>query len=308
MIDWFATLIAAALGWSLARGALCAVAATQQAVVEQKAAGLYLQLTATAVTGVTLLGLSLWIGDIGRLPGDAGTRLTIIVGAVVLALGALLNGGCYLGSIMYLGRGKTNFLFTLAGIAVAARCNLAAVLGLSAHPSLRPQPNNPTLWAAIGVFAVLVGLAVFGIRREAGRSLDSRTGYTVLAGVLAAALMIHMPGWNYATLLNGIAALPAKPLDLTQVVPAIALFVGAVASCIAAGTWQPSAPTGIGMLRCLAGGFVMESAARCIPGGNDVLLFWAMPGLGAYGLLAYSLILSTMLLLFTGAARWRPQH
>ena len=84
---------------------------------------------------------------------------------------------------------------------------------------------------------------------------------------------------------------------------ACALFAGAVASCIAAGQWRPDLPDVRGAARCLGGGFLLESAAHAIPGGNDGLLFWAMPGLAAYGFLAYAVILSVLLLVWSAATR-----
>lgn len=306
MIDVLAIVIAGALGWCLARAALCGVAAAQQAVLEQRAAALYLQVIALATAGVTLLGLSLWIGDVGRLPGEGGTRLGIVVAATLLAVGMLVNGGCYLGSIMYLGRGKANYLFTLVGITAAAWVDLPGRAGWTVHPSLRPPPSNGILWIAVAGFVALTALAVVGTRREQGRHLDSRLGYTALAGVLAGALMIHLPGWNYGALLNGIAHLQTTPLTVSEVGPPLALFAGAVASCIAAGTWQPAAPTALGAARCLLGGFIMDTAARAIPGGNDALLLWTMPGLGGYALLAYSVLVSVLLLAFAAQRRFLP--
>lgn len=296
MIDLWTVGLAAGLGWYLARAALCAVAASQEAVQSQRATGLMMQVIMLGTVGVVLLGLTLWTGDVGRLPGDGGTRLTVVVAAVAMAIGAMVNGGCYLGSIMYLGRGKANFLFSLAGIALAVRAELPQTWGIATHPSLRPQPGNSVLAVAILFFAVIVILAVRAVRRLNSPSVDARTGSTLLAGVLCGALMLHAPGWGYATLINAVGHWGRAPFDLGLVAPAVALFAGAVASCIAAGTWAPAAPTWTGALRCLTGGFVMESAAQCVPGGNDVLLLWTMPGLGGYGLLAYSVLLSTMLL------------
>ena len=298
MTDLWTIGLAAGLGWYLARAALCAVAATQEAIQAQRSTGLTLQVIALGTTAVVLLGLSLWIGDVGRLPGDGGTRLTVALAACVMALGAMLNGGCYLGSIMYLGRGKANFLFSLLGIALAVRVDLPGAWGIASHPSLRPQPGNTLLGVATLGFAVLVLLAVRALRRTHGVSLDARMGATLFAGVLAGTLMLHAPGWGYAAVLNAVGRWGIAPFDVTLVAPAAALFLGAVASCIAAGTWAPAAPTWLGAVRCLTGGFVMESAAHCIPGGNDVLLLWVLPGLGGYGLLAYSLLLSTMLLIW----------
>ena len=303
MIDLLVLVIAGGLGWSLARAALCAVAATQEAVQSQRAVGLGMQLVAMSTTATVLLGLSWWLADIGRLPADGGGRLAVGLAAVTMALGAMLNGGCYLGSVMYLGRGKANFVFSLVGIAVAARVGLAERFGFAATPSLRPQPGNAALATAVLFGCVVLLLTVRALRRAHGTTLNPRLGQTLLAGVCAGALMIHAPGWGYGSLLNAVGHLGQVPFDLAQVAPAAALFAGAVASCIAAGTWSPARPTLTGASRCLAGGFVMESAAHCIPGGNDVLLLWVMPGLGGYGLYAYSLLLATMLLVwrFVGA-------
>jgi hypothetical protein len=222
----------------------------------------------------------------------------VALAAVTMALGAMLNGGCYLGSVMYLGRGKANFLFSLLGIAIAARVGLAERWGVAAMPVLRPQPGNAVLASAVLLGLVLLWLTVRALRRAHGSALNARLGQSMLAGVFAGALMIHAPGWGYGIFLNAVGHLGQLPFDLALVAPAAALFLGAVASCIAAGTWAPARPTLIGALRCLAGGFVMESAAHCIPGGNDVLLLWVMPGLGGYGLYAYSLLLGTMLLVW----------
>ena len=42
----------------------------------------------------------------------------------------------------------------------------------------------------------------------------------------------------------------------------------------------------------------MESAAHMIPGGNDVLLLWAMPALGIYAFLAYAVLLFVLWFVF----------
>ena len=298
MTDFFTLGIAVGLGWCLARAALCAVAATQEAVQSQQPTGLYMQIVAVTTTAVVLLSLSIWMADVGRLPGDGGTRLTVALAAIVMAIGALVNGGCYFGSIMYLGRGKANFLFSLLGIALAARVSLPEQWGIATPASLRPQPGNTVLCAAILGFALVALCTIRALRRDQGNAINSRLGQTLLAGVFAGTLMIHAPGWGYGILLNAIGHLGRVPFDIALVAPAVALFIGAVISCIAAGTWAPAAPTLIGALRCLCGGFVMESAAHCLPGGNDVLLMWVMPGLSGYGLLAYSMLLSTMLLIW----------
>ena len=51
----------------------------------------------------------------------------------------------------------------------------------------------------------------------------------------------------------------------------------------------------------------MGCGAALIPGGNDNLLLWAIPGLTLYGVVAFGLMLAVIALAFALAARWpRP--
>ena len=52
-----------------------------------------------------------------QMPGEGATPAGAITGGLLLGFGALINGGCYLGSVLYLGSGNLNFLLTLVGIA-----------------------------------------------------------------------------------------------------------------------------------------------------------------------------------------------
>ncbi len=298
MTDVFTLGITAGLGWSLSRANLCSVAATQEAITAERATGLYLQTIALTTAAIVLLGLSWWVGDFGRLTGEGGTRVTVAAAAIVMALGAWLNGSCFLGNLVHLGRGNANYLFTLAGIALAAHAHLAERWGLASTLALQPPPNHRVLGTAILTAALIALAAVRAIGRDEGPGDATRCGETLKVGLFAGALMLQAPGWSYVTVFNAAGHSSTVPFDALLIAPAAALFAGAVASALMAGTWAPCAPTVLGALRCLAGGFVMQSAAHCIPGSSDVLLLWVIPGLGGYGLLAYSLFLSTLLLVW----------
>lgn len=296
--------LVAGLGWCLARASLCAVAATQEAVLFRRATSLYMQILVVAAAGVVLLALFLWQAAGTRLPASDATLLQVALAAALMAGGALLNGGCYLGSVLYLGRGKGSFLFSLLGIALAARVDLPGYAGVAAHAGQALAPDTGVLRSAIPVFLVCVAVAVRAARAGCPVGVDARIVHTLLAGILAGALMHQMPGWGYNSALSALGRLGLVPVDTTSVLLACALFAGAVASCIAAGQWQPEAPTLAGALRCLAGGFVLETAARGIPSGNDGLLLWVMPGLGLYGFLAYGVILLVLVAAWAFSA-WR---
>ncbi len=295
--------VVAGLGWCLARASMCAVAATQEAVSTGRAIGLRMQCIVAGTTGLVLLALCLRQGAGALLPGSDAALAQVALAAAVMAGGALLNGGCYLGSILYLGRGKTNFLFTLLGIALAARIDLVTHAGIAAHARLVQAPGAGVLWIVVCAWLACVVVTVRSARATRDAELDSRIFHTVIAGILAGILMHRMPGWGYNAALASLACAGRTPVDTSSVLLACALLVGAVVSCLAAGQWTPEAPTLRGAARCLAGGFVLESAAHAIPAGNDGLLLWVMPGLGIYGFVAYGVIIAILLLAWTVAAR-----
>ena len=297
-VDISLVLLAATLGWAAARAGLCAVAATQAAVIQARPTALLVKVLVVVTITAAYGTLTLASHSLGRYPGADGLLGAVIAGAAIMALGTIINGGCYFGSLVYIGRGNSDYLFTLVGITLATRIGLAERFGLDSHAELRPSPT-PTVLVAVVIIAVVIGLLVlFTLRREASAAVDTRLRNALLAGLAATALFVHLPGWNYAGVLASLGHADQLGFDVRQNALGLALFVGAITSARTAGLWQPTWPTLSGALRCLAGGFVMESAARMIPGGNDALLLWAVPGLGTYGLIAYAVMLVVLSLVW----------
>ena len=86
---------------------------------------------------------------------------------------------------------------------------------------------------------------------------------------------------------------------------ALLLFAGAVIGALLAGHLRWQRPTVRRSLRCAAGGFIMGCGAALVPGGNDTLLLWAIPGLTVNGALAFAVMLAVIAAGFALAAR-RP--
>jgi len=183
---------------------------------------------------------------------------------------------------------------TLLGIMFASRLSIAMKAGVSAHIALKPAPG-PTALAVVTGLALLIAIAAaFAARRSGGNLIRSRLNNILLAGVAAAVIYLNKPGWSYGGVLTSLSTLDRNGFDWYQQAMGVALFAGAIASSVRAGLWKAERPTLLGSTRCLAGGFVMESAAHMIPGGNDVLLLWAMPALGIYAFLAYAALLAVL--------------
>ena len=297
-IDALLLVLTFALGLALARVSLCAVAALQQLIHARRADGLLHLLLAMSGAGVTLLLLAGLAPGRVLLPADMLALGGAIAGGLLLGLGALINGGCYLGSVLYLGSGNLNFLLTLVGIAGGEF--LSAALGGTALPASAPlRMSMGPLWIAGAAGFMLIILYVMWRGRGPERWL------ALGAGLLAGLVYARHPGWSYGTVLDSIAQGNFAWMSWTMNLSALLLFAGAVSGAWLAGRFQLQWPSPARALRCLAGGAIMGFGAAQVPGGNDLLLLWAIPGLTIYGVLAYG---SMLLLIAAGlllGKRWQ---
>lgn len=297
-IDLHLFIVAATLGWALARGGLCAVAAMQDCVLHGRFAALWLKLTALMIVTCALGGLNLLTGSIGSYAGGGGAWHISALAAAFMAIGAMINGGCYFGSFLYICRGRSDYMMTLLGVMLASRFSIAMKAGVVAHTALKPAPGSQLL-AVVTVLALLIStVAAFAALRSGGDLIRTRLNYILLAGVAAALIYLKKPGWSYGGVFASLGTLDRTGFDWSQQAMGVALFGGAIASFVRAGLWKAERLTLVGSTRCLAGGFVMESAAHMIPGGNDALLLWAMPALGLYAVLAYAVLLVVLWVAF----------
>jgi hypothetical protein len=111
------------------------------------------------------------------------------------------------------------------------------------------------------------------------------------------------PGWSYGTVLDTLAHGRYSRMDWSANLSALLLFVGALTGAWLAGRFQVQRPAWKRAARCAAGGLVMGLGAALVPGGNDSLLLWAIPGLTLYGALAYLVMLGTIAAGFALKAR-----
>jgi hypothetical protein len=246
------------------------------------------------------------------LPTDMPVSGRIVAGGILLGLGALINGGCYLGSISYLGTGNVNFLFTLLGIGLSTRWT-----GLTMRSTMNGMTGTPDKWvAATGLIGFLVVLLLaWRSRRPATRGFRFPLRgvwpwqyAAACCGVIAALLFACSPYWTYGHAIEALAHVDSQSLDWGQQVPAVAMFLGVGGGALLAGRFVLVRPTMARALRCLAGGAVMAYGASCIPGGNDALLLWSIPGLTLYGFVAYAVMLLTLIGAFWAGRVVRRGH
>lgn len=290
-------LLTFALGALLSRVSLCAVAGMQQAVCHGNFTGLERLILAACGAGLSLLLLAGLLPGQVRLPNDMHLHMRLLAGAVLLGVGAMLNGGCYLGSVLYLGTGNLNFLFTLLGLGLGLRgAAVWSPLPFAATPVLRMAMGY--LWVAgLAAFVILI-LVLIWRRRGKGQWL------ALCAGLLAGLVYARHPDWSYGSALEALARGHTALTHWRAHISAFTLFAGAIGAAIVGGRFCLRWPTPLRAVRCLGGGAIMGCGAALVPGGNDSLLLWAIPGLTAYGAVAFGLMLGVMAVGFGISARW----
>mgnify|MGYP002652107090 CR=1 FL=1 len=167
-----------------------------------------------------------------------------------------------------------------------------------------PSPAGLLLVAAS---AALVSGAAWALARGGDRAAPGRwplRAAMVVLGGAGALLFALTPGWTYADAVRGAVAAGLGGAPVAVAAPALltgaATLVGAVVAGTVAGRFRVERPRAVSVLRSLVGGALMAAGASFVPGGNDSLLLWAVPGGSVSGLLAYLLMTGTILAWLAG--------
>lgn len=289
-----AALCAAAMGFSIQRGATCTVAAVDELLTRGSARRL-----------VSLVEASIWVaagllvaqaaGVLPRMPpGYALTGWTVLGGAL-LGLGAFVTGACVFGAVARFGSGQWSYAATPLGFYLGC-LSVDAVFALPA-----PQPlhdASPVLSAPRWVAWVLAGLLLWRLVRLLAKRRWSPRNATIAIGLTFVAMLLLAGAWAYTDLLADLARGMAGNVAARSLLLA-ALLLGATAGGWHAGLLRATPPSARELLRCLAGGVLMGWGSLLIPGGNDGLILVGMPLLWPY---AWVAVLAMALAI--AAAQW----
>lgn len=299
MPSFYVIPLAFILGFALSRVATCTVAATGRWVDEGKMDWLFGLLVVASWAAIILFLLVEWTGR-AHLPLDIALNGQLFFGAVLMGLGAMVNRGCFIGTVGYIGTGKFSYILSFVGLGFALWLARGDVLNLFSPVEFLPRTTiaqSPVKQAALGLFALvaLISLWLALVRRN-------RTYLALIAiGVCASIIYGTRPEWAYTALLNSFLQGQGLSVGKTIEFAVIALFVGAIVSNWLKDRFKPEWGGWKFALANLAGGFLMGIGASAVPGGNDVLLMWTIPGLTFYGLVAYlTMIIAIALSMKTG--------
>src|SRR5438067_6800839 len=294
-------LCAGLMGFAIQRGATCTVAAVDEFVSKRKLNRLISMLEASLwVVGGLLIAQALHL--LPKMPAGYTVGWLTIVGALMLGLGAFVNGACVFGAIARLGSGEWAYLLTPVGFYVGC----LTVTTFFPPPPPRLNAASPLFDAAMWLAIVFAALMLFRVVRPlvfADKSRDqtitqrihaaltshiwSPHAATGVIGVTFVLILLLIGGtWAYTDVLNDLARGMASSLA-ARIVLVIALFVGAIVGGYTAGRFRSTRISVAQMAKCFAGGAMMAWGTLLIPGSNDGLILIGMPLMRPYAWIAF---------------------
>lgn len=294
----FAMSLGFAMGFSAAEGSICAVGAARQLVFGRDPRQLIGFALASGVAGLACLPLAWVIGRQASLPPDSAISAPLIAGAILLAIGSLLNGACLLGTLSRISTGEIRYLALPFGLTAGfAMFAYAGIDGPQLHLNMFARAG-PLGFILVSVSAFAVLAAWIALRFLGDAMSDGRWRLRVsmaLIGLAGSLLFIVTPGWTYADAVRReTAQLTGGIMDMQAILAptltALATVFGALISGLKSGRFRVDQPQPSGLARSFGGGVLMAVGATLIPGGNDALLLWSVPGGSVSGLVAYTVM------------------
>jgi hypothetical protein len=303
-----ACILAAILGFAAHRASICTV----RAVAEFTYSG-------TGYMFASIVKSALWVFAV-TLPvflilpqtatGLTGWQLTFtaMFGGLLFGIGAGVNGACAYATMARMIDGEIGMLLTVIGFAIGV---LIFVALISSGTIVRPAPAPSHLPDAMGVAPYIVAvLSVLGLyeairlwrRRPPGatlRSLVCARAYTLstaalLMGLAGGLIFLLFGSAGYTTTFQQVieahaGTRPMPPYGRWIVLGAV--LVGMFASTWQRGSFRIDWRPRLSWFRNIFGGILMGLGCALLPGGNDALILYGIPGLSPHAIPAYAALL-----------------
>jgi hypothetical protein len=295
-----AAFLAGVMGFAIQRGATCTVAAVNEVLEKRRFRRLLAMVEASVwVAGGLLIAQSLHL--LRDMPaGYPVTGLTVL-GAMLLGVGATVNGACVFGAIARLGSGQWAYALTPLGFYVGC----VSVHAVFSPPVFQRLAYGSFVLRAPGwitlVFIVFAlwrvgrplltawrGGRVAGLRRMFAQRVWEPHAATTVIGIAFFFMLLLAGSWAYTDVLAELARSMMAASLLARGMLLVFLLLGAVLGGWSAGLLGSTRISARRLLACFIGGVLMGWGSLLIPGGNDGLVLVGMPLLWPYAWLAFA--------------------
>lgn len=300
------------IGFIANRTTLCAVRAAREIVIEKKA---WLLVSFIQIIGWAMLVFIL----LEQLPGLSiayqhrypFSHLTL-VGGFLFGIGAALNNGCALHTLVRLGRGDLRMFISLSGLVGGAYlCNAYMLPHVSEAPPLLPQFSFVNVYGSqyltytailaliTGLFWLMKNIRLKTLWKTLTVSRYSLSGGAALIGIFNGVLFCFAGNWTYTYHIVSHTTGDSSQISILAVGMTLSLFAGLTFSAWQSDGFKLIYRPQSNWLRYFLAGILMGIGIIFIPGGNDVLLLNGIPSLSPHALPAYlSIIAGAACLIF----------
>jgi Sulphur transport len=291
-----AMLLAAVMGFAIQRGATCTVAAVEEWVERRRVTRLVSMIEASIIVAAGLV-IAHAAGLVDKAPAGYPVSAWVVMGGVLLGIGAYINQACVFGAIARLGSGEWSYLATPIGFYAGCKSIgyvLPYIRGMSPAPLSYASPvfQMSAAFAVIALSVMLVRLLwpIFfshsGSHPKAQRIWSPHVA-TAVIGVTFLFLLLMMGAWAYTDVLAELARGMSRNL-VTRSLLLLALFSGALIGGWTAGRFASRRFSVKQLAKCFLGGALMGWGSLMIPGSNDGLILLGMPLLWPYAWIAFT--------------------
>ena len=286
-------LLAFSLGFVLVRTNTCVVINTKIAIIDRNYSGWAGIIFVMSWAALVSAGLSLFAFSATLAVQFTNLGESILFGGIALGLGAIVNKGCFMGSVSRIGCGNMNYVFTLIGMGVVFFVCSEFTPDLIPEKSIIQKPisdPNHAAWLQTIFFLSLIIFCFLHLKHHRQRDVFA----LLCVGVIGGLLFGLKPDWTYSGLFILIWQRPEITADWVVELSAALLFFGAVFSALLKQEFKFIKLDPLAALQSFVGGAMMGVGAALIPGGNDTLLLLGIPDAASYAIGAYAVMSLTI--------------
>jgi uncharacterized membrane protein YedE/YeeE len=308
LLTWSLPIVLALImGLVSDRTNLCSVCAVREVFMHKQATVFF----SFVKIVLWVLGVSIALEYLFATPTTETNSFVIstqsLAGGLLFGVGAVINDGCSLHTLVRLGRGNFGMAISIVGLlmgAIACKTILLMVPGISLASTTPPIALNGELkniliaalllWMLIELFRLLRRFSFSQLKSKCLAPTYRLSSGAALLGITNGILFTLVGTWTYSyTLVQSTTNLVFPGSDLYKPIPGLlwlllfAYLGGIVLSSIYRRRLVLATHPRRQWLSYFSGGILMGVGAALIPGGNDVLLLNAIPGLASHAIPAY---------------------
>jgi uncharacterized membrane protein YedE/YeeE len=303
-----ACILAGILGFAAHRASICTVRAVAE--LSYSRTGYMLGSIVKSALWVFAITIPVFLIVPQTATGLTGWQLTFtaMFGGLLFGIGAGVNGACAYATMARMVDGEIGMFLTVVGFVVGVLLFVAMLgAGTLIRPAPAPSQIPDMIHVAPYVGALLLILALYELARlwrsrPAGASLRDlvlapayrMSTAALLMGLAGGLIFLLFGSAGYTTTFQQVVEAHAG----TRPMPAYGRWIvlGAVLLGMFASTWQRGSfrvdwQPRLSWLRNIFGGILMGLGCALLPGGNDALILYGIPGLSPHALPAYAALL-----------------